>query len=114
MILSYACICLMLCSMQLGDGSTTLSYTPKSIPGISGAVIAVAAGYQHTCAVTALGAFCWGYNEYYQVNCTRNAPHGVFHLIITHCRTVTVPGVGRGQRIMCQRQYSDFPVALLR
>jgi len=80
-----------MCSMQLGDGSTALSKTPKSVPGISGAVIAVAAGFYHTCAVTALGAFCWGSNSYGQVHRIRSAPNVCFcFLILTHCRLVTV------------------------
>ena len=67
--------------MQLGDPSYSWSITPKAVSGISGVVIAVAAGMYHTCAVTALGAFCWGSNAYNQVRRTRNAPNGVFHVI---------------------------------
>ena len=91
--------------MQLGDPSYSWSYTPKAVSGISGVVIAVAAGYYHTCAVTALGAFCWGYMEYGQVHCTRNDPNGVFHVMFTHGRSVTVRGVGKiVDRMRFQRQ----------
>ncbi|MBX3717763.1 MAG: Ig-like domain repeat protein, partial [Burkholderiales bacterium] len=49
---------------QLGDGSTTDREYPANVTGLPGAVVAIDAGYQHTCAVTAGGAaWCWGYNE---------------------------------------------------
>jgi hypothetical protein len=70
-------ICLTLCPMQLGDGTTIQGFTPKAVPGISGAVTAVAAGFSHTCAITASGVICWGDNNNGQVNRTRSAPSGV-------------------------------------
>ena len=107
--------------MQTGDPSSqgSSSYTPKAVSGISGVVIAVAAGTDHTCAVTALGAFCWGYNEYGQVRRTRNVPNGIFHVMLTHCSSVMVRGFVAAmtviiRRLRSQRQYSDFPAALLR
>ena len=104
MILLHPCTRLTLCSMQLGDPSYSWSITPKAVSGISGAVIAVAAGDLHTCVVTALGAFCFGYNEYGQVNCTRNDPNVVLHVMFTHGRSVTVWGAGKGDRMRFQRQ----------
>jgi len=47
---------------QLGDGTTTDSWTPVSVIGVTNA-IAVAVGSHHSCAVLATGsARCWGYN----------------------------------------------------
>lgn len=49
---------------QLGDGSTSSRSTPTPVVGLSGGVVALAAGYDHTCALTSAGgAKCWGYNS---------------------------------------------------
>jgi alpha-tubulin suppressor-like RCC1 family protein len=48
---------------QLGNNSTTNSPVPVDVTGLSSGVVAVAAGYYHTCAVTSTGGVkCWGYN----------------------------------------------------
>ena len=52
---------------NLGDGTTTVRYTPRTVSGLSGAVD-IAAGFHHTCAVLNTGAVrCWGYNGYGQL-----------------------------------------------
>lgn len=49
---------------QLGDGTTTQRSTPTSVFGLASGVISLAAGFYHTCAVTADGgAYCWGTNN---------------------------------------------------
>src|SRR5690606_3601728 len=48
---------------QLGDGGASglESREPVAVIGLNGAVVAVTAGYQHSCAVTEGGAvWCWG------------------------------------------------------
>ncbi|WP_338796768.1 IPTL-CTERM sorting domain-containing protein [Acidovorax sp. DW039] len=49
---------------QLGDGSTTRRTTPVTVSGLSSGVQQVAAGENHSCAVTITGATqCWGSNN---------------------------------------------------
>ena len=46
----------------LGNSSTTSSFVPVAVSGISNAT-AISAGYYHTCAVLTSGTVrCWGYN----------------------------------------------------
>ncbi len=46
---------------QLGNGSTTGSPVPVGVVGLSSGVLAVSAGFEHTCAITASRkVVCWG------------------------------------------------------
>lgn len=52
---------------QLGNGGTTNSSVPVTVPGIS-RVMAISEGLAHACALTTNGEVkCWGYNEYGQL-----------------------------------------------
>jgi alpha-tubulin suppressor-like RCC1 family protein len=53
---------------QLGGGPKTESHVPVDVVGLSPGVVALAAGSEHTCAVTAAGALrCWGWNALGQI-----------------------------------------------
>jgi alpha-tubulin suppressor-like RCC1 family protein len=50
---------------QLGDGTTADRHALVNVRGLSGGVIALAAGNNHTCALTTGGGVhCWGSNQY--------------------------------------------------
>lgn len=49
---------------QLGDGSTTERRLATPVAGLASGVLAVAAGVNHSCAVTSIGTVkCWGSNS---------------------------------------------------
>jgi alpha-tubulin suppressor-like RCC1 family protein len=48
---------------DVGDGTTTPRDAPVAVTSLSSTVIAITAGFEHTCALAATGAvYCWGYN----------------------------------------------------
>ncbi len=63
---------------QLGNGSNSTPNVPVSVLGFSNEVIALAAGANHTCALTNTGAVkCWGLNTSGQLGNADNANSNV-------------------------------------
>ncbi len=67
---------------ELGDGTTADRLTPVDVSGLGSGMAAIAAGGDHSCAVSALGALtCWGANNYGALgdgtNTTRTTPVAV-------------------------------------
>lgn len=53
---------------DLGDGTTLTRVLPTAVRGLASGVTAIAAGADHTCAVTAARTvLCWGYNAFGQL-----------------------------------------------
>lgn len=53
---------------QVGDGTTADRSTPTAVSSLGSGVQAIAAGGEHTCALTSSdGALCWGRNQFGQV-----------------------------------------------
>jgi alpha-tubulin suppressor-like RCC1 family protein len=53
---------------QLGDGSSVDSSVPVPVKALKGTAVAVSAGGDHTCALTAAGRVeCWGWNRFGQL-----------------------------------------------
>ena len=48
---------------QLGNGSTTPSFSPVFVSGLSSGVTAISVGNNHSCAVVSGAVKCWGANE---------------------------------------------------
>ncbi len=100
-------------SGQLGDGTTTRSWTPVLVINLSGAVMQVSASLQtppHTCAYLQGGtAHCWGYNYTGQLgdNTTANKSTPVQVLSIHSASHVSSRGyhscavVEQGRKVRC-------------
>ncbi len=53
---------------RLGDGTFVQRFAPVDVTGLNSGAIAIATGYEHSCAITAGGGVkCWGNDEYNQL-----------------------------------------------
>lgn len=53
---------------QLGDGTRVDRLVPTPVPGLAAPVLALAAGFGHTCALSSAGGvYCWGDNGFGQL-----------------------------------------------
>lgn len=61
---------------QLGNGAYQDKNTPVVVQGLSQGVVAISAGFDHTCALTISdGVLCWGRNNYGQLGDGTTAPY---------------------------------------
>lgn len=73
---------------QLGDGTNVDRPIPGPVVGLPEAVRALAAGEEHTCAITVSGAlYCWGHNEFGQLG----DGSGTNRLVATRVTAFTEP-----------------------
>ncbi len=79
---------------RLGNNTTTPSPIPVNVLNLGGTASALAAGFDHTCAVVNGGVKCWGDNRVGQLgnDSTTNSPNPVQVSNITSGATVIVAG----------------------
>ena len=76
----------------MGNGNTANQLVPVGVTGLASGVSAIAAGYQHTCALTSAGGvMCWGSTSSSNSATARS-------------RTGTAPGAGNRPR---ERRHGD-------
>lgn len=90
---------------QLGDGTVTQRLTPITVTGLGSGVLALAAGLNHTCAVTVSGAACWGSNS------TGQLGDGTTTVRLTP-RSVSGLGMGSGVKAIAAAKGSSHTCAV--
>jgi alpha-tubulin suppressor-like RCC1 family protein len=76
---------------ELGDNATSQSNVPAPVSGLGSGVASVAAGGDHTCALTSTGGVqCWGYNGDGQLG------NDTIESVVNSAVPVAVSGLGSG------------------
>ena len=82
---------------QMGDGTFGGSTVYREVSGLASDVLAIAAGWEHTCGLTMSGVKCWGHNDSGQLgdgtNEDRNVPVDVPGPFWTPPRDTTPPAI---------------------
>ena len=87
---------------QLGNGTNNPSWVPVSVTGLTAAVIAIAAGGDHTCALLSGGTVqCWGYNAYAQLGNLSINPSNVPQAAFETLPPTAFIGIAAGYRHTC-------------
>jgi alpha-tubulin suppressor-like RCC1 family protein len=102
-------------SGQLGDGTTMDSATPVSVSGLSSGAIAIAAGLDHTCALTSGGAvLCWGLNTSGQLGDGSTMNHSLPAVVVGLSDIIAIGtggshscAVSRAGAVQCWGENSD-------
>ena len=87
------------CNGQLGDGTTINRLTPVDVSGLTSGVIAISAGFRHTCAITSSGGVkCWGLNGDGQLGdgTVIGGPWGLYGATADSSSPVDVSGLSSG------------------
>lgn len=86
---------------QLGNGSSTGSYTPVEVTGLGSSVTAISGNTWHNCAATGDGVKCWGNNQYGQLGDNTNVGRRV---------PVEVTGLGAGVTALATGEFHSCAV----
>ena len=94
---------------QLGDGTTTERTNPVDVVALTGGVTAIAAGGEHTCALTMSGGVqCWGRNQWGQLGDGTGGTQDAFRAM-----PAAVVGLGSEVVALSAGQYQTCALTIL-